>query len=274
MKILSHQDILAAGVTPHEAYAWVKDSFLHKAECKLPAKISIKLTGSDFFNTMPSVLPFFDVAGVKSIFRNAGQVPTMHSTILLFNVHSGELIAMLDGAYITTLRTGAVAALAADQLAVRHVTDIGIFGLGNTAYAFFDVYMHHRYIDEQSAVPVTVHLKRYKDQAEQFIAAFQGKYPLVSIEICDEYADIARQCQIVVSCVTVAEQDFCDASVYPEGCLVIPVHTRGFQQCDTQFDKVFVDDIGHVHGFKYFDYFHEHSWGGELSDVLSGGAVA
>ena len=46
-----------------------------------------------------------------------------------------------------------------------------------------------------------------------------------------------------------------------------PVHTRGFQNCDTVFDKVFADDTGHVCGFKYFNEFRKFA---ELSDVLTG----
>ena len=34
---------------------------------------------------------------------------------------------------------------------------------------------------------------------------------------------------------------------------MVPVHTRGFSNCDLFFDKVFADDYGHVKHFKYFD---------------------
>jgi ornithine cyclodeaminase/alanine dehydrogenase-like protein (mu-crystallin family) len=48
---------------------------------------------------------------------------------------------------------------------------------------------------------------------------------------------------------------------------VIPVHTRGFQNCDLFFDKVFADDTGHVKSFQYFDRFKQFA---EVSDVLCG----
>ena len=46
-----------------------------------------------------------------------------------------------------------------------------------------------------------------------------------------------------------------DENLYRKGCLVIPVHTRGFQNCDLCFDKVYADDTAHVCGFKYFNEF-------------------
>ena len=45
------------------------------------------------------------------------------------------------------------------------------------------------------------------------------------------------------------------------------MHTRGFQNCDLFFDKVFADDTNHVKGFKYFDKFQSFA---ELSEVLTG----
>ena len=42
---------------------------------------------------------------------------------------------------------------------------------------------------------------------------------------------------------------------FKPGVLVVPVHTRGFQNCDLFFDQVFADDVAHVEGFKYFNQF-------------------
>lgn len=55
--------------------------------------------------------------------------------------------------------------------------------------------------------------------------------------------------------------------MFKQGVLVIPVHTRGFQNCDLFFDKVFGDDEGHIKDFKFFSRF---KYFGELGDVISG----
>ena len=55
--------------------------------------------------------------------------------------------------------------------------------------------------------------------------------------------------------------------LFKEGCLVVPIHTRGFQNCDLFFDKVYGDDTDHVKGFRYFSQFKQYA---ELEDVLSG----
>ena len=60
--------------------------------------------------------------------------------------------------------------------------------------------------------------------------------------------------------------DLKDTSLFKPGVLLVPVHTRGFQNCDTIFDKVFADDTAHVQGFKYFNQFKKF---GEIGDVLT-----
>ena len=76
------------------------------------------------------------------------------------------------------------------------------------------------------------------------------------------------QSDVIVSCITEAQGLLCeDVSLYKKGCLVVPVHTRGFQNCDLCFDKVYADDTAHVCGFKYFNKFKQF---GEIQDVISG----
>ena len=57
MKIISEQLIRSLGITPTECIAWVKESFSIKEKAQLPAKISVHPTDTDFFTSMPCLLP-------------------------------------------------------------------------------------------------------------------------------------------------------------------------------------------------------------------------
>ena len=48
---------------------------------------------------------------------------------------------------------------------------------------------------------------------------------------------------------------------------MIPVHVRGFQNCDLFFDKVFGDDTDQIRNWKYFSKFRQYD---ELHHVLLG----
>ena len=112
-----------------------------------------------------------------------------------------------------------------------------------------------------------VYLMRYKNQAELFIERFKD-YPNVTFTICDDVKELIGTSDVIVSCITEADGLLCDDdSIYREGCLVVPVHTRGFQNCDLFFDKVYADDTAHVCGFKYFSKFKQFA---EIQEVISG----
>lgn len=168
---------------------------------------------------------------------------------------------MLDGNYITAMRTGAVAAHSIELLSVANYKTIGMIGLGNTARATCKVLL-----DINSGKKMTFKLYRYKDHAESFINQF-AKYKNVTFSICSTYREVILDSDVVISSVTYAENNFSQDECYKPGCLVVPIHTLGFQNCDLFFDKVYADDIDHVRGFKYFDKFKKFA---QISDVVSG----
>ena len=265
MKIISQKQIRDHNISPAVCVEWVKESFALKEKSQLPAKISLHPQGNDFFNTMPCMLPVpNNYFGVKVVHRIKGATPALGSDLLLYNSETGELLAMLDADWITTMRTGAVAALAIQVFRSTSARTYGFLGLGNTGRATMlcllesepDV-MHH------------VVLLRYKDQAESFIERFKG-YSNVSFTICDDSKELVAQSDVIISCITEAQGLLCDEdNLYKKGVLVVPVHTRGFQNCDLFFDKVYADDTAHVCGFKYFNQFKKFA---EIQDVISGKA--
>lgn len=266
MKIISQEQIKGLNISPATCVKWVKESFSLKEIAQLPAKISLHPQGNDFFNTMPCLLPApYHYYGVKVVHRIKGATPALGSDILLYNSQTGELLAMLDADWITTMRTGAVATLAIQTFRKNDAKTYAFIGLGNTGRASMlcllesepDV-MHH------------VLLMRYKDQAELFIERFKN-YSNVSFTICEDIHELISHSDVIVSCITEAQGLLCENNnLYKEGCLVVPVHTRGFQNCDLFFDKVYADDTAHVCGFKYFDKFKQFS---EIQDVISGKTV-
>lgn len=263
MIVIQDKEIRTLGLRPSDFVDGVRYCFVHKQECQLPPKISLHPKGDDFINTMPCLLPLdTNRFGVKVVSRAKGRTPALKSDSFLYDVKSGELLAIIDCDYITTMRTGAVAALAVKTLKRENTKKISLMGLGNTGRATMMCL---------SAVlgggKYDVCLLRYKDQAEQFIEHFQY-LENIRFTIADNVEDLFDDADVIISCITQADGLFVeDTTVFKPGVLVVPVHTRGFQNCDTVFDKVVCDDVGHVKGFKYFSQFRNLC---ELGDVLRG----
>jgi ornithine cyclodeaminase len=263
MKIISNQQIVDLGISPRECMEWIRESFCLKYEAQLPTKISLHPQGTDFINTMPCLLPErFNRFGVKVVSRIAGQKPSLHSDLLLYDSKSGELLTLMEADWITQMRTGAVAALAIETLQKKNASVYSFIGLGSTAEATMACLQATLPEDKQ----YTIRIKRYKDHAERFAAGWSKEnYNFV---IVDTNEQLLENSDVLVSAVTEMPELFCsDDSKYPEGILLVPIHTRGFQNCDLFFDHIYADDKGHVEGFKYFSQFRAFS---ELSEVLLG----
>ncbi|WP_294956592.1 hypothetical protein [uncultured Fibrobacter sp.] len=268
MRIISEQTIRSLGITPKQCTDWIYESFALKSEAQLPAKISVHPTDTDFFTSMPCLLPesksnpdirYF---GIKEVHRIEGAVPSLGSDMLLYNAKNGDLLALLDGDWITTMRTGAVAAASSKALRKKNSSRYGMLGLGNTARASLLCIL-----EAEPEKHFDVKLLRYKDQAELFIQRFKD-YKNVSFEIVDDVKEIAQSVDVLISCITSANGLIVeDESLFPPGITIIPVHMRGFQNCDTTFDRVFGDDTGHVRNFKFFPQYHDYN---EIGEVLAG----
>ena len=250
MKIVDFDKIKSLNLSAEEMYQWTSDVWRLQDTFILPAKSKMWQGESGRYITMPCVLPQYDIAGVKFICRNVDDVnglPARNSNIMLQNCSKHGLLAVMDGTYITNMRTGANAAYNAITFSKTNPKTLAVYGLGLTARAFMFFYtaMHKQ--------PLTVKVLRYKNQAELFIEEFQSN-PALNFQICDNLEDLF-DADVIVSCVSFARKELCDISVYKEGCTVVPVHTSGFQNCDLAFDKVVVDDVEHVKGYRYFNEF-------------------
>lgn len=271
MKIISEAAIRQLSIAPSTCIEWVCESFAIKPLAQLPAKISVHPEEGEFFTSMPCLLPspgdggnrfarrYF---GVKVVHRLLQSTPSLGSDLMLYDAQDGQLLALVDTDWITTMRTGAVAALAAKVLRRSDAQTYGFVGLGNTARATMLCILA-----QEPERQFHVRLLRYKDQAELFAQRFAG-HPNVSFEIVDDASEMARTVDVFVSCITNAQGLLVpDERNFPPGATVIPVHMRGLQNCDTTFDRVLGDDTGHVSGFKYFSQYQGYN---EIGEVLAG----
>lgn len=262
MRIVTNQDIQALGITPKQCVDWVREAFLIKGECQLPPKISLHPQGSDFINTMPCLLPEkYHTYGCKIVSRIQGSDPALRSDMMVVDSKTGEFKALMQADWITAMRTGAVAALAIHTFEKSDAKIYSFMGLGAMGHAVLDCLL-----GVYDMKGKTIRFKRYKDHADKAVLHYQVQYPEVNFEIADTMEEFVDDADVIVSCITVAEHMLVDdISLFKPGVLIVPVHTRGFQNCDTVFEKVFGDDEGHVSNFQYFKQFRSF---GEIGEVL------
>lgn len=260
MKIITHDMVQNLNLSEEDCYKWAVDVLSTKERDILPPKISMKPSEGVFFNVLPCILPDYGLAGLKMVNRHPDKQPSLDSKILLYNLN-GEALALIDGNFITAMRTGAVAAHSISLLAKPDFSVLGMMGLGNTARAAFKILMY-LYPDRS----FTVKLVKYKNQHREFADVFKDKTN-VRFVFVDSAEEAAEGSDVIIEAVTYLKGNVCPDSCFKPGCLVVPIHTMGFQNCDLFFDKVYGDDYGHISSFKYFDKF---KWFAEVSQVVTG----
>jgi alanine dehydrogenase len=121
-----------------EAIKAVEYSFKLKAEGRtiMPPKSYLDLPEyRGDFRVMPAYID--GTAGVKwvSVYPNnwMQNLPSVIATIIICDPHTGFPLAIMDGAYITNIRTGAAGGVAVKYLARRDSSVIGVIGAGMQA---------------------------------------------------------------------------------------------------------------------------------------------
>lgn len=261
MNQILFNDINKLGITPKECVEWAETVIKNKRNYILPHKISITYGNECYFNTMPAYIPEMNLIGMKEVSRVTGREPTLQGDILLYDSVTGEMKCFMDGTWITTWRTAAVAAITVEKLKKSDAKNISLMGLGNIARAFvlcIDAIRDHEEIE--------LNILAYKDQHELFIERFRN-HKNIHIKVFNDVKEMFKISDVIVSCVTAATSLFDENDEdYKPGVLIVPVQTRGFQNCDLTFDKIFCDDIPHISGFKYFKQYKSVT---EMTDVLN-----
>jgi ornithine cyclodeaminase/alanine dehydrogenase-like protein (mu-crystallin family) len=131
--VLDHDRVLAA-VSPQDAVDRVRDAFVSfaRGEWHMPPKVYLPSPPNGDFRAMPvrgeglAILKW-----VTSFPANpeAG-LPVVMGVICVSSAADGEPLALVDVRAVTALRTGAVAAVAAQELAREDARTVGMIGCG------------------------------------------------------------------------------------------------------------------------------------------------
>ncbi len=129
-----------AAVSPAEAIERTRTAFERHAagEWVMPAKVYVEAAPHGDFRAMPARgAGLATLKWVTSFPRNRERgLPAVAGALLVSSAESGELLAILDCAAVTSLRTGAAAAVSALALAREDSTGVGVIGCGvNGAWA-------------------------------------------------------------------------------------------------------------------------------------------
>jgi ornithine cyclodeaminase len=139
MRILSASNVRAAIAMP-AAIAGMRAAFaqLSSGAAQVPPRSALAQAGRAAVTlVMPAWLPAGGQLGVKLVSVMPGNaaagLPAVPAVVLLLDAATGQAMALMDGTYLTALRTGAASGLATDLLARAEARVVALFGAGGQA---------------------------------------------------------------------------------------------------------------------------------------------
>ena len=228
---LSEADVKSAfGDDLIQAVEWVAEAFFRReqGDVLLPDKISqiFDEKTQNRINCMPATLISDKLCGVKwvSVFPENvfSGLRNVSGIILLSEIEHGFLRSVMDGAYITGLRTAAVGAVAAKYLARKNSECIGLIGAGREARNHLDLLCAVRPTLKKCYVS-----SRRETTVVDFIAEEKEKHPNLEFVPCgNRYEEAVRDADIIVTA-TSTQADLLKADWIKQGALYI--HVGGWE---------------------------------------------
>ncbi|ASQ45502.1 ornithine cyclodeaminase family protein [Legionella clemsonensis] len=144
--------------------------------------------------TMPAYIPGQEALGVKvvSFFPNnaAKNLPSIYGTILLLDATTGAIEAIMEGTYLTAVRTGAVSGLATKYLAREDAKHLAIIGSGVQAVTQLEAMATVREIERVSIC------SRNMERAKQFADTISDHF---EVSVFKDVRQAVKEADIICS---------------------------------------------------------------------------
>jgi len=240
-------------VSPHEAYDVVRGAFeAHaRAEWSMPSKVYVSNYPAGDFRAMPAIGDGHALLKwVTSFPGNPSRgLPTVTGLVLLSDAEDGRLLAVLDAAAVTALRTAAAGVLAADTLCRAEASSYAVVGCGVNGAETARMLVAH------GVVPVVWDV----DAARRELVAER-----LGARVASSAAE-ALACEVVVTVTPGTDV------LYPESSLEAGQHVSLLGADGPGKAEVATAELRRAHLF--CDDWEQASHGGELAAAVEAGAV-
>ena len=208
MKMLSNDDV-AKIITVPECITIIEKLFQNLDVTHMPPKVYMDVPNGDF-RSMPAVV--HETAGIKWAgiqFDNTGKCK-IFAKVLINDIPTGELLAILDGEELTAIRTAAVTGVATKYLAKQNSKIATFIGCGTQTPKQIQAIMSVRNLDELRLFDLD------KKRSQALAKQFENH---IRVAIFDDLKDALKDSDIVTT-LTPSKTGFIHNDMLMPGCLV------------------------------------------------------
>ena len=241
---LSRSDLVDLDLSMKETLKIVESVFRAHGEGNvvMPAKITLHFaSGRGDANAMPAHVVPLDSAGIKwaaGFWENPTKgLPSVSAIIVLNDPRTGIPIAVLEGGWITAMRTGAATGIGARYLARQDSSVMGIIGAGFQAYFQIEAIAQLFELDR-------VKVNDLDHQKSQDLARRVSSELGITVEAVDNPREVVESSDIVVTA-TSSSEPIVEVDWLKEGVFISAIGSLQEVEDDVvyQAEKVFVDSF-------------------------------
>ena len=217
LRVLSGADVRRA-ITMAEAIQAVKEAYvqLSAGQAIVPLRTSVPVDrrgGVTLF--MPAYLAESDAMGAKIVSVFPGNLerglPTIHAVVVVVDAETGQPRAIMDGTYLTALRTGAASGVATDLLARPDARVVAIMGAGAQARTQLEAVCTVRTVEKVWVLDAN------PETAALYVEDMRGRGKPIpeAFSIATSSAEAVREADVICTATTSTRPVFDDADLKP-----------------------------------------------------------
>jgi alanine dehydrogenase len=189
-QLLDIDDTIAAMTDAHAALA--------RGEVVMPVRFTLRYDDRPSeLEAMPAHIGSMPALGMKLIdyvgSNTARGIPAIHALIVVLDPDDGKPLAIMDGTYITAVRTAAASAVATQYLARDDARTLAVVGTGVQANSHIEAMLAIRPFDHVRVAG------RTSAKVEPFAAAWRAARPGLRIDACRGVEEAVYGADVVVT---------------------------------------------------------------------------
>jgi len=220
-----------------------------KGRVENPPKPGIHASSNSFIHAMPAYYKDLNIGGLKWVSgypdnRSKG-LPSIMALVILNDMVTGAPLCIMDGTWITAVRTAAVSAITVKYCARKNSKVLGIVGTGVQARYNLSAFK----IVCPCITTVKITDINY-NCTEKFKTDFANKFD-VEIIVCDEVKEVAKGSDIILTATQRLEKPIIRNEWFHPGCLGIGLEASRAWDGDAILtaDKFITDDWDQTRAF-------------------------
>lgn len=168
-----------------------------EGETDTPLRYSLPFNEENRYLVMPALSDTLKVAGVKTVTvaKKNAQIgkPTIVGSVTLSDYETGETLAVLEGSYLTKIRTGAISGVATKYLARENAKTLCVIGTGDQAEGLIEAVLAVRQIER-----IQFYNRTY-DKAVQFSKTVKSLHSNIDMEVYQDADKAMEGADVIVT---------------------------------------------------------------------------